>query len=201
MVNTNFAPQYFLLDKLTSKDVSGPEVYTIFIRKPLYALIEVPTMKSSTKFGSLDSQVVPISTVEKSFEVNIQPLLDKLTSRPTKSNHQRDNSSASKITVTRKTLPFVSAYSITTHKAQGQTMPKVVVDLRLPPGREEIAARYVPLGRVKSRKGIAIIRDFPFSALQVKPSKAQRSELYRLDELNEVTLERYRSWKKASKAC
>ncbi len=59
------------------------------------------------------------------------------------------------------------AYSITIRKVQGQTMSKVVVDLRLPSGREEIASRYVPLDRVKSRKDIAILRDFPFSTLQV----------------------------------
>ncbi|CAF4224016.1 unnamed protein product, partial [Rotaria sordida] len=45
-------------------------------------------------------------------------------------------------------------------------MSKVVVDLRLPPGREEIASRYVPLGRVRSRQDVVILRDFPVLALQ-----------------------------------
>jgi hypothetical protein len=153
--------------------------------------VEVPKAKINTKFSSLDPQTIPIPVVQKTFEVNVQSLLP--TSAKSKGN--RSNPSGSKIMVTRKALPFVPAYSITTHKAQGQTMSKVVVDLRLPPGREEIASRYVPLGRVKSRQDIAILRDFPFSALQVKPSKAQQAELDRLDKLNEVTLERYRSWK------
>jgi hypothetical protein len=164
---------------------------TIFIRKPSYAIVEVPKAKMNTKFSSLDPQTIPIPVVEKTFEVNVQSLLPT----STKSKENRSNSSGSKIMVTRKALPLVPAYSITTHKAQGQTMSKVVVDLRLPPGREEIASRYVPLGRVKSRQDVAIVRDFPFSALQVKPSKAQQAELDRLDKLNEVTLEKYRSWK------
>ncbi len=119
------------------------------------------------KFDSLELQLVPIPLVEKKFEVNVQVLLRNSASSSTKSNTNRANSSAAKITVTRKALPFVPAYSITTRKVQGQTMSKVVVDLRLPSGREEIASRYVPLDRVKSRKGIAILRDFPFSALQL----------------------------------
>ncbi|CAF1272418.1 unnamed protein product [Rotaria sp. Silwood1] len=168
---------------------------TIFIRKPSYALLEVPKAKISTKFDSLEPQLVSISAVEKTFEVNVQSLLPISTSTSAKSNGNRAHSPASKITVTRKALPFIPAYSITTHKAQGQTMSKVVVDLRLPPGKEEVASRYVPLGRVKSRKDIAILQDFPFSALQVKPSKAQRVELDRLNRLNEVTLERYQTWK------
>jgi len=155
----------------------------------------VPKAKISTKFDSLEPQLVSISAVEKTFEVNVQSLLPISTSTSAKSNGSRAHSPASKITVTRKALPFIPAYSITTHKAQGQTMSKVVVDLRLPPGKEEVASRYVPLGRVKSRKDIAILQDFPFSALQVKPSKAQRAELDRLNRLNEVTLERYQTWK------
>ncbi|CAF3108243.1 unnamed protein product [Rotaria sp. Silwood2] len=121
------------------------------------------------------------------FEVNVQSLF----STSTNSKGNRSNLSGSKITVIRKALPFVPAYSITTHKAQDQTMSKVVVDLRLPPGREEIASRYVPSGRVKSHHDVAILRDYPFSALQVKPSKAQRAELDRLDRLNEVALDIY----------
>ena len=168
---------------------------TVFIEKPSYALVEVPKAKISTKFESLDPQIVPIPLVEKTFEVNIQSLLPKSTSTSTKSSQYRPNSSSTKISVTRKALPFVPAYSITTHKAQGQTMPKVVVDLRLPSGREEIASRYVPLGRVKSRNDIAILRDFLFSALQMKPSKTQRAELDWLDRINEATSEIYRTWK------
>jgi ATP-dependent exoDNAse (exonuclease V) alpha subunit len=157
--------------------------------------VEISKANINTEFDSLEPQTVPIPLVEKTFEVNVQPLLSTLTSMSTKLNGKRANSSAAKITVTRKALPFVPAFSITTHKAQGQTMSKVVVDLQLPPGRQEIASRYVPLGRVKSRKDIAIIRDFPFSALKLKPTRAQQAEIDRLDKLNEETLERYRVWK------
>lgn len=132
--------------------------------------------------------------VEKTFEVNIQPLLKHLKLVPTKSNTYSLNSSCTKISVTRKALPFVPAYSITTHKAQGQTIPKVVVDLQLLPGAESVASRYVPLSRVKSRKDIAILRDFSFSALRVKLSKAQRDELERLDRMNKTTSEHYQTW-------
>ncbi|CAF4341182.1 unnamed protein product [Adineta steineri] len=168
----------------------------MFIQKSCYALVEVPKYKGNRKLTTSGPQIIPINVVEKTFEVNVQSLLSLSTTSSTNSNKKRGISSSSKITVTRKALPFVPAFSMTTHKAQGQTLPKVVVDLRLPPGREEIASRYVPLGRVKSRKDIAILRDFSFSALQVKPSKAQRTELDRLDNLNSINIQNYQAWKK-----
>ncbi|CAF1386047.1 unnamed protein product [Adineta steineri] len=72
-------------------------------------------------------------------------------------------------------------------------MSKVVVDLRFLSDREEIAAHYVPLKQVKSRKNIAILlRNFLYLVLLVWPSKAK---LDRLDKLNKLTLKRYQIWK------
>ncbi|CAF4193097.1 unnamed protein product [Rotaria sp. Silwood2] len=39
--------------------------------------------------------------------------------------------------------------NITTHKSQGQTLNKIIVDLVTPPGSVEVASIYVPLSRVK----------------------------------------------------
>ena len=81
---------------------------TLFIRKPIYALVAVPMAKINTKLGALKPQVVPIPLVEKIFEVDVKSLLPISTS-------------TSKITVTSRALAFLPAYSMTTRKAQGQT--------------------------------------------------------------------------------
>ncbi|CAF4671370.1 unnamed protein product, partial [Rotaria sp. Silwood2] len=54
-----------------------------------------------------------------------------------------------KISIKRKALSLISAYSITTHKSQDQTLNKITVDLVTPPGPVEVASVYVPLSRVK----------------------------------------------------
>ncbi|CAF5000969.1 unnamed protein product, partial [Rotaria socialis] len=77
----------------------------------------------------------------------------------------------------RKALPLIPAYSITTHKSQGQTLRKIFVDLVTPPGPVEVASFYVPLSRVKRLDDLLIVRPFNFSSLQVKPTAAQMEEL------------------------
>ncbi|CAF2837397.1 unnamed protein product, partial [Rotaria sp. Silwood2] len=54
-----------------------------------------------------------------------------------------------KISIKRNALPLVPAYSITTHKSEGQTLNKIIVDLVTPPDPVEVASVYVPLSRVK----------------------------------------------------
>ncbi|CAF4359613.1 unnamed protein product, partial [Rotaria magnacalcarata] len=36
---------------------------------------------------------------------------------------------------------------MTTHKSQGQTLGKIIIDLVMPPGPVEVASVYVPLSR------------------------------------------------------
>ena len=95
------------------------------------------------------------------------------------------------ISVKRKTLPLIPAYSITTHKSQGQTRPKIVIDLNMPSGMVEVASAYVPLSRVQKLTDLIILQDFSISALQVKPSKSQIVELNRLAIIFEQTKRRH----------
>jgi ATP-dependent exoDNAse (exonuclease V) alpha subunit len=91
------------------------------------------------------------------------------------------------IQVTRTQLPLVPAFAITTYKAQGLTMNKIVVDLQVPVGTLQVASIYVPLSRVKKAEDIVILRPFDMKVLQVRPSPAQDAELKRLDELDRKT--------------
>ncbi|CAM4808983.1 unnamed protein product [Rotaria magnacalcarata] len=82
------------------------------------------------------------------------------------------------LSIKRRALPLVPAYCITTHKSQGQTLNKVVIDLKLPNETDDIAAVYVPLSRV----------------LLIKPSKSQLTEIERLDKLYLETQARFPEW-------
>ncbi|CAF1460739.1 unnamed protein product, partial [Adineta steineri] len=68
-----------------------------------------------------------------------------------------------------RALPLVPAYCITTHKSQGQTLSKAVIDLKLPNETEDIAAVYVPLSRLKCLIDVAIFRPFDYNVLRIKP--------------------------------
>lgn len=60
----------------------------------------------------------------------------------------------------RQPFPFDLAFSITVHKAQGRTLPQVVVDLNFHDthySRMEFAAVFVALSRVKSRADIRLL--------------------------------------------
>ena len=76
---------------------------------------------------------------------------------------------------------------MTTHKSQGQTLGKIIIDLVMPPGPVEVASVYVPLSRVKRLDDLLIICPFEFAALQAEPSTAQREEIKRLDRIAKST--------------
>ncbi len=98
------------------------------------------------------------------------------------------------LTIKRRPLPLAPAYCITTHKSQGQTLNKVVIDLKLPNDTDDIAAVYVPLSRVKRLADLIIIRYFDYKVLMIKPSKSQLAEMERLDKLYLDTQTRFSNW-------
>jgi len=88
------------------------------------------------------------------------------------------------IRITRTQLPIMPAFAITTYKAQGLTINKIIVDLQVPLGTMQVTSIYVPLSRVKRAEDVAILRPFDMKVLQIQPSLAQNAELKRLDEFN-----------------
>ena len=91
-------------------------------------------------------------------------------------------------------MPLAPAYCITTHKSQGQTLNKVVVDLKLPNDMDDIAAIYVPLSRVKRLVDLVIIRHFDYKVLTIKPNESQLAEMELLDKLYFDTQIRFPNW-------
>jgi len=155
---------------------------TIYIRKPLYALVEINTSQVETSLDGLRPKLIPIPLIKKQFTIPIKQLFGRLFGRM-----QGGKKVPQVIQVTRTQLPIVPAFAITTYKAQGLTMNKIVVDLQVPLGTLQVASIYVPLSRVKKAEDIAILRPFDMKVLQVRPSPAQDAELKRLDELDKKT--------------
>lgn len=160
---------------------------TVFVRNAQYALVEIVKSKIR-KLDSLEPHIIPIPVVEKTFDVNLEKLY---ADKGPIMKILKDKKLKTTISVKRKTLPLIPAYSITTHKSQGQTLPKIVIDLNMPPGMIEVASAYVPLSRVKQLTDLVILQEFSIDALQVKPSKGQIAEQNRLFVIFQQTKQRY----------
>lgn len=172
---------------ITNFDDKNFPANTRFITRPKYALVEFPNCKVGSALATLQPKLIPVSVSEQSFLFDVDELLPTTESKAAKAKKQ-----STKITVKRRALPLVPAFSITTHKSQGQTLRKIIVDLVLPPGPTELASVYVPLSRVKRLQDLVILRPFQLEVLQLKPSKAQLEELNRLDMIAKKTREHYR---------
>lgn len=159
---------------------------TRFITKLKYALVEFPKCKIDTALTMLKPKIIPIFVSEQTFSFDLDGLLPQTASKAAKFTKR-----STKITVKRIALPLVPAFSITTHKSQGQTLSKIIVDLVMPPGPMELASIYVPLSRVKRLEDLIILRPFPQDVLQLKPNNAQLEELKRLDAIIKKTYELY----------
>ena len=155
---------------------------TKYIMQPKYALVGFPSCKVEPGLTEPQSRVIPISISEQTFLFDVKELLTESVAKATKINKR-----TTKISVKRKALPLIPAYSMTTHKSQGQTLGKVIIDVVMPPEPIEVASVYVPLSRAKRLEDLLIIHPFEFGALQVKPATAQLEKLKRLDKIAQNT--------------
>jgi hypothetical protein len=86
----------------------------------------------------------------------------------------------------RKQFPLTCAYAITDYKAQGETLLKAIIDLRIPPeGKWHIFhAVYVMLSRVCLSAGLYVLTNFSRDDLKnVKPPPYILAEYRRLEAL------------------
>ncbi|CAF2734332.1 unnamed protein product [Rotaria sp. Silwood2] len=157
-----------------------------FITQPTYTLVEFPNCKLDSELAELQSKIIPTAISEQIFLFDVKKLLTQNVVKAAKINKR-----TTKISVKRRDVPLVPAYSMITHKSQGQTRGKIFIDLVMPPGPVEVASVYVPLSRVKWLDDLLIIGPFEFAKLQVKPSAAQLEELNRLHRISQNTRKRF----------
>lgn len=183
-VNGIFRQLVYQADSVSTNALS--EIFTgntHYVHRPSYALIEIAKSKIECNLEELQPKLVPIPLMEQTFRVDIADMLPK--DKKPKSNGKAI------LSIKRRALPLVPAYCITTHKSQGQTLDKVVVDLKLPNETDDIAAIYVPLSRVKRLSDLIILRPFDYKVLLIKPNKSQLAEIQRLDKLYSETQMRF----------
>ena len=79
------------------------------------------------------------------------------------------------MSVNRTHFPLVPLFSCTTHKSQGQTLKKAIVDLIPRNGRARgvgIEFAYVPLSRVRRLQDLTILRPFDPAILNAQMNDA-----------------------------
>lgn len=92
------------------------------------------------------------------------------------------------IRVVRSQLPILPAYAYTDYKSQGRSLDYAIVDLA---SANSIQGVYVMLSRLRTLKGLAVLRPFPAKTIENRISEELRSELTRLKELDHLTRTRY----------
>ncbi|PSS37626.1 hypothetical protein PHLCEN_2v553 [Hermanssonia centrifuga] len=139
---------------------------------PLYLLVKMTRTRASRLEG-LEEGVVPVEPKQTTMRIVFKkgPLKGK--SR----------------TIRRRQFPVTPAYAFTDYRAQGQTIPFVVVDIASPPyGKLSLFNLYVALSRSSGRETIRLLRDFDDRLF----CQRQDTELYvedeRLERLNGETL-------------
>ena len=90
--------------------------------------------------------------------------------------------------MTRTQFPITGAYSFTDYRAQGQTIPYVVVDIASPPTSGlSLFNLYVALSRSSGRNTIRLLRDFDDDMFLQAHVPDLLEEDERLGELNAAT--------------
>jgi len=93
-------------------------------------------------------------------------------------------------TVTRIQLPITGASAFTDYRAQGQTIPYVIVDIASPPSsRLSLFNLYVALSRSSGRSTIRLLRDFDDEIFLQGHGPELVEEDDRLEQLDAVTRE------------
>lgn len=140
-------------------------------RPPSYLLVKLNRTRAS-KLAGLDESVIPISTRQQTFRISYNTTEGKETTR----------------TVRRRQYPVTSAYSFTDYRAQGQTLPFVLIDIATPPtGTLTLFNLYVALSRSSGRESIRLLRDFKDELFMASHDTLLLAEDDRLDELDRTT--------------
>ncbi|KAG8742906.1 hypothetical protein FRC10_000765 [Ceratobasidium sp. 414] len=136
-------------------------------RPPACVLVRLSRTRAAPIPG-LEDGVIPIVPIRNNFKLTIR---DKVTA-----------------TISREQIPLIPAYAFTDYRAQGQTLPYVIIDLAKPPnGGLTPFNAYVALSRSRSMKQCRLLRDFDESLFIMPPSPMLLEEDRRLEEKDAKT--------------
>lgn len=143
-------------------------------RLPAYILVKLDRTRAVALPG-FPAGVIPVVPMEKTFSI-----VSARRGRP--------------ISVKRLQFPLTAAYAFTDYRAQGQTIPNVLIDIRKPPSFPLTAFNaYVALSRSAGTDNIRLIGDFEDVLFTQHPNEMLRREDRRLDDLDRATKSRWES--------
>jgi hypothetical protein len=138
---------------------------------PAYILVKLSKTRAS-KLDGLEERVIPISVGTSSMQIKLETENGKVMTR----------------TIIRKQYPMTGAYAFTDYRAQGQTLPYVIIDIAQPPtGTLSLFNLYVALSRSSGRSSIRLLRDFNENIFKKTHDLALTEEDDRLEILDEKT--------------
>lgn len=160
----------FVLDpreERTSPDEKG----NIRLKYPPPVIYFKPDMQTRAVFEGVPAGIIPISPSKVGFSVDVD---------------------GGRVRLERFQLAIVPGYAFTDYKSQGQTMECVIVDISKPPsGSLSPFSVYVALSRSRGRSTIRVLRDFDPALFMHHPSEDLRTDMVRLEQIDERTKEAY----------
>jgi hypothetical protein len=148
-----------------------PEVN--LLRLPKYILVKLEKTRAG-KLSGLEEKIVPIECSTTTYQLKME-INGRVVIR----------------TVTRHQFPMSLAYALTDYRAQGQTIPRVYVDIASPPtGGLSLFSLYVALSRSSGRGTIRLLRDFDENLFKKTHSPALVEEDDRLGRLSMETMKK-----------
>ena len=133
---------------------------------PQCVLVKLSRTRAA-RLDGLDDGVIPIFPAKSSMQVTLE--------RKTK-------------TITRFQYPITAAYCFTDYRSQGQTIPRVIIDIASPPsGKLSLFNLYVALSRSSGRETIRLLREFDDDIFLEAHEPELVLEDERLDDLDSTT--------------
>jgi hypothetical protein len=145
-------------------------------RLPAYLLVKL-TRTRATQLEGLEEAVIPVEPGSVKFQIKVKGMGGKVMTR----------------TVTRLQFPITGAYAFTDYRAQGQTIPFVIIDIGKVPtgGSLNLFNLYVALSRSKGRQTIRLLRNFDDAMFLKSHTAALTEEDKRLADLDQKTKQWY----------
>jgi len=146
-------------------------------RLPAYLLVKLKRTRA-TQLEGLEECVIPVEPTAVKFQIKVKTKGRKVITR----------------TVTRMQFPITGAYAFTDYRSQGQTIPRVIVDIaKVPTGGLSLFNLYVALSRSHGRDTIRLLRDFDDATFQKPHVSELTDEDKRLEKLDRNTTEWYQT--------
>ena len=139
---------------------------------PLYILVKMVRTRAS-RLPGLENNMIPIQPASTSISISLRTA---------------SSGESVKRTVQRRQFPMTVGYALTDYRAQGQTIPYVIIDIARPPsGKLDLFDLDVALSRSRGRHSVRLLRDFDDHIFLASHDTNLMQEDDRLERLDDVT--------------